>query len=194
MPDLWESGFGITVIAFCLLALLFWFPNDIGSGFIGYSPAGKPEPGDAFFPILLAAAMLVLGMVQLLKSLSPRGAGRERTAMGRIGPSNLRFLALFVALFSAAIAIMAWLGPLTVSVLARAGLLEQSYRQLSSTFPYKYIGYVGGGFALPFTLMVWIEGRPQWRQAWVIAALLLALILIFDVLLRNVQIPPNADL
>jgi len=52
--DPWNIGFGAVASIAALIALFIWIPYDIKGGFIEINQIGKPEPGDAFFPIILA--------------------------------------------------------------------------------------------------------------------------------------------
>ena len=88
---------------------------------------------------------------------------------------------------------MYWLGPLTVAALNTFGWLDASYRALSDTAPYKFIGYVVGGFVMTITLIAWTEGRIRWASVLSVLITLTVAILIFDLLLKNVLLPPNAD-
>jgi len=85
------------------------------------------------------------------------------------------------------------LGPLTVAVLNSVGLLDADYRQLTDTAPYKYIGYVVGGFLMTITLIAWTEGRIRRQSVIAVVLTLIVAIIIFDVVLKNVLLPPNAD-
>lgn len=182
--NLWDLGFGLTVLVFGIVALFVWFPNDIRGGFIERSPAGRPEPGDTFFPVLLVSAMMVLAAIQVVRAwLSPSPATEVLTG------ENLRFLIFFLIVFGVGIALMRWTGPVVVQVLDVG-----SYRNLSDTMPWKYIGYLTGGLWLGVGIIVWIEGRIRLMPLMVVCTMLVALILIFDVALGTVRLPPNADL
>ena len=194
-PNPWDIGFGAAVLVASAAALLLWFPNDIRGDFIEIGTGGRREPGDAFFPILLASTMLVLGGVHLLMALLGRASPPDEDAaeVGRLTKANLRFLLAFHAVVLAGLAIMYWLGPLVVSALSAAGQLDASYRHLVDTVPYKYLGYVAGGFLMTFVLAAWAEGGATRRAILAVAIVLAASVVIFDLLLTNVQLPPNAD-
>lgn len=195
-PDPWNMGFGVVTLAAALLALFVWFPLDIKGGFIQTNLTGNLEPGDAFFPILLAAALVALSLVQITAALfnrqSPSAAQAGDT--GRLSASNLKFLACFFAILAAGLAIMLWFGPLLTTGLGTIGVIDQSYRQLVDTVPYKYLGYLVGGFAMTTTLVFWTEGRLRPRAVYSVIAVLAACVLIFDILLDNILLPPNADI
>ncbi|RMD62601.1 MAG: hypothetical protein D6826_06995 [Alphaproteobacteria bacterium] len=192
-PDPWDIGFGAVLLAGSLLALFVWFPADIRGGFFHVNAIGRSEPGDAFFPVILASTLALLSAVQLaLAVLRPRPPAAD-AASGRLTARNLRFLVIFIAITATGLAVMYWLGPLVVWLMRAWGLSDAEYRHLSDTAPYKYIGYVVGGFLMTLGLIVWSEGRIR-RGAIVTVVVVLAMaITIFDLLLTNVLLPPNAE-
>lgn len=188
--DPWNIGFGAVVLAAALVSLFVWFPNDIKGGVIDINQIGKPEPGDAFFPVLLAVLLLALGAGQLLFSLF---GSRPPAPPGRLSSDNLKFLVGSYAIVATGLAIMYWLGPLVVETLRALNATEHTYRQLTDTAPYKYLGYVTGGFLMTVGLIVRVEGLVRPRAVLAVAVVLALLIVILDVLLYNIQLPPNAD-
>lgn len=188
----WDIGFGIAVILLSGIALLVWFPADIGSGFLEKSLSGLMQPGDAFFPDILAGTMLVLGFLQCLIALN-----RSRTArpgrLGRVSAANLAFAAASMAGLALVLAVMTFLGPAVVALMRDAGLIDKSYRALIDTAPYKYIGFAAGGFLLVFLTSSLLEARWSRRGFYTAILLVLILILVFDILLTNVFLPPNLD-
>ena len=174
-----------------LLTLVLWIPNDIVGDFIDTGPTGRPEPGDAFFPALLAGTLLILSTIQLLGAFLARGA--PAPAAGKLTRDNFKFLIGFYAIVLAGLAVMYGFGPLTVKVLRLAGAMDATYRQLVDTVPYKYLGYLAGGFCMTTGLIYRAEGRLRWRAVFAVVAVITLSVLIFDVLLTNVQLPPNAD-
>lgn len=191
--DPWDIGFGVVVFVGALLALFVWFPADIPTGFFFVNAIGREEPGDAFFPIILALLLLVLSVLHLVQSFYRSRQGNNAPATGELTSDNFKFLFIFIALMTVSLAIMYWLGPLTVAVLNSVGWLESSYRALTDTAPYKFIGYVVGGFVMTITLIAWTEGRIRWVAVVSVLITLTVAILIFDLLLKNVLLPPNAD-
>jgi len=192
-PDPWDIGFGAVTLVGAVLALGLWFPNDIAGAFIEYSPAGKAQPGDAFFPILLASALLVLSVVQLLGAFRSRTERLSLDSGAALTLANLEFLLKFFAIVLTGLAVMYWLGPLTTGALRALGVIDQTYRQLVDTVPYKYLGYVTGGFLMICGMITWAEGQVTRRAVLTVAIVLAASVVIFDLLLSNIQLPPNAD-
>ena len=193
-PDPWDIGFGVVVLLGSLLALFVWFPADIPTGFFFTNAIGREEPGDAFFPIMLAVLLAILAVIQLvLALLSPKPANEDGGPSPTLTISNFKFLFIFILISLIGYAIMYWLGPLTVSLLNSVGLLDANYRQLTDTAPYKYIGYVVGGFLMTITLIAWTEGRIRRQSVIAVVLTLIVAIIIFDVVLKNVLLPPNAD-
>lgn len=191
--NLWDIGFGAALLVFALWALFLWFPVDIPTGFFFINSIGREEPGDAFFPIILASLLAGLSAIQIILSWCNRRSNAEAGGAGRITWSNLKFLTLFLAVVGIGLGLMYWLGPLTVAVLNAAGLLDGTYRNFSDTAPYKYLGYVAGGAVMTLALIIWAERRIRPVAVMTVTAVLVVAILLFDVALRNVLLPPNAD-
>jgi hypothetical protein len=192
-PDPWDIGFGAALFVLALLALLVWFPNDIKGGFVETNFIGKIEPGDAFFPVLLAGAILVISGFHFLRALFSHVDKAPDARSGRLTRENFIFLAVFHVIVIAGLAIMYWLGPLTASLANLAGITDLTYRQLVDTAPYKYAGYIAGAFVMTASLITWTEGGLRRRSLFTVLTVIAGLILAFDVLLHNVQLPPNAD-
>ena len=159
MQRRWNIGIGLFGASFALLALFLWFPNDIKGDFIELTRAGKQEPGDAFFPVLIVVFIAFLSLVQIVTGFLLRRS-EDDIAEPPISPANVLFLAMLAAIIFASLGLMYWLGPLVVSI---SGVAEE-YRHVSDTAPYKYIGMVLGGFALTFTLISWAEGRIRFER------------------------------
>lgn len=192
-PDPWDIGFGAVLFVLALLALFAWFPLDIRGGFVETDHAGKLAPGDAFFPVILTCTILVLAGLSVIGNLLWRRQQDDDASSGGLTRANLVFLAAFHAIVVAGLAIMYWLGPLVVALLDALGTMDLTYRQLVDTAPYKYIGYAAGGFLMTAGLIAWSEGRLTRRAVFTVLTVIAACVVIFDVLLINVQLPPNAD-
>ena len=192
-PDPWDIGFGAALFGLALFALFVWFPNDITGGFVETNFIGKTEPGDAFFPVLLAGTILVLSGFHFLRALFSHKHRNTAAPSGRLTRANIVFLVLFHAIVIAGLAVMYWLGPLTASLANLAGITDLTYRQLVDTVPYKYVGYIAGAFLMTASLIRWTEGGLRRRSLFTVLAVIAGSILVFDVLLNNVQLPPNAD-
>lgn len=192
-PDPWDIGFGVVVLAGSLLAIFVWFPADIKGGFFNTTPIGRVEPGDAFFPVILSATLAFLSVLQITISLIKGSPSPSPGSLGKLTPHNIRFLIIFLSICAVGLAIMFLLGPAVVWIMRELNMTDAEYRYLTDTAPYKYIGFVVGGFLMTVTLIAWTEGRV--RPAGIIAVLsvLIVAIVVFDVLLTNVLLPPNAE-
>jgi len=188
--DPWNIGFGVVMSTLSLLTLLVWIPNDIKGGFIDINQMGKPEPGDAFFPVILASLLLLLSAGQLARALFSH---RPQPLSGTLTLANLKFLLTFYLIVFAGLTIMYWFGPLVVDTMRTMGFIDNTYRQLADTVPYKYLGYGVGGFLMTMGLIAWVEGTVRPRAILTVIIVLALLILVLDILLYNIQLPPNAD-
>lgn len=190
-----KCSFSIAVAAMGFVALFIWFPNDIPSGFWVEDAAGNKGPGDGFFPYLLVSTLLCLCGIQitgvLFKSFTndPQSVGERG-----LDSSNFRFLACLSAIVGVGLAAMFWTGEFFVYILNNLNFVHASYRELLDVAPYKYIGYLLGGSIISLSLIVWSERRFRWHSIISVAVVLLALIILFDVLLNNVFLPPNGDI
>ncbi|MEZ5843657.1 MAG: hypothetical protein R3D27_07965 [Hyphomicrobiaceae bacterium] len=114
-------------------------------------------------------------------------------AIGRLSADNFWFLFRFHIAILLGLAAMYGLGPAFVAVQNALTGGEVEYRQLADTVPYKYIGFVAGSLLMTLPTIAWAEGRWSARSAVTVLLVVLAIIVIFDVLLTNVQLPPNAN-
>ena len=187
MQRRWEIGIGLCGMVFAIAALMVWFPNDIKGDFMELTRSGKPEPGDAFFPTLLAGFIAFFSFIQI--AIGAFRSPANESDYKRITLDNLFFLFVLTMIILSGFGLMYWTGPLMVNLFDSA----ESYRLLIDTAPYKYIGFVTGGFFMIFSLITWTEGHIRFRTVLSGVILLFLLILIFDVALTNIQLPPNAD-
>ena len=85
------------------------------------------------------------------------------------------------------------LGPAVVTAINAVQGSSLSYRELVDTVPYKYVGYIVGGCRLTLPIIIWAEGRLRVRAVIVVLTVIAVSIVIFDLLLSNVQLPPNIE-
>ncbi|MEZ5649035.1 MAG: hypothetical protein R3E87_00635 [Burkholderiaceae bacterium] len=185
---------GGLAIAFSLVTLLAWIPNDIDSGVIEVFRR-RITIGDAMLPTALALGIGLCGLGLLVQSLrKPVRRRRDLVDAGHDGVgftvANLRFIAVFAALMVVSLTVMRWTGPLLVWLFDEAG---GSYRALRDTAPWKYAGFLAGGWLMTSFLLVWLAG--ELRVRWLVIALLcvLALMLAVDLPFDDLLLPPNGD-
>ncbi|WP_417692762.1 hypothetical protein [Roseibium sp.] len=189
----WNLWLGLGTLIFAAVSVMVWFPQDIGSGFLKKSLTGQTVPGDAFFPILLMALMVPLGVILVFTHFRARsGSGGEQ--VGDIGLQNLAFLLRAITLVGLGLLAMNWTGPALVWCTNAIGLTELSgYRAVSGTFPFDVSGFFVGGTFLTCGFIHTTRHTLRPRDVLIAAVSTAVLILLFDVLLTNVQLPPNAD-
>lgn len=183
----WDTGIGVFGVLLAMVLLFAWIPTDIRGEFIGLTSGGRPTPGDAFYPVLLAGFVALVSLVQLVLAL--RGRAGPATDEPRLTAANLAFLLGLAGIVLLAYLLCYHAGPALAEWLSPAA----GYRQLIDTAPYKYLGFLLGGFALTAGSIVYTERRLRWRTVLVALALLALLLVVFDVALTNIQLPPNAE-
>ena len=85
--------------------------------------------------------------------------------------------------------VMLYAGPLSVSLFAGS----EEYRLLRNTLPWKYIGYLLGGFLLMIGIIGVIERRVSPRTILPAVAVPLSIALFYDLPFDDVLFPPNGD-
>lgn len=167
------------VALFALVLLFGWIPNDIHTGIVE-RVRRRTVIGDALAPTV-AGVVLLLGAAVLF-------AERRREATGSISGESLRFLLSLLALGAVSFALMRWTGP---AVAALAGV---EYRPLRDSVPWKYLGFVAGGWVMVFGLVTMVERRPSLRGALTAALMVALLIAVYDLPFDDLLLPPNGDL
>lgn len=190
---IWNLGLGVTFAAAGTVALVWWIPADSESGIL-VQDRYSVEIGDAMAPTMAALGILVLSLALIVQSWFAKDdeADASERSIG-LSRENLSGLGAIVAIVVLALALMFWLGPLTVAALGALGMDLPAYRMLADTVPYKYIGFAGGGLVLVFALIAWIEGRASLRAAAIAAVMVVALIAIYDIPFDSLLLPPNGS-
>jgi hypothetical protein len=184
-----EIWIAIAFVILAGLAVFGWVPADSETPPI-YEFRRQVYIGDAMLPMVAAAGILICAIVHLALSF------RRQVSDTTEAPFDTLTGAFFAALFAilvAAFTLMFWAGPLALEVFGPGGDEAVTYRQMRASFPWKYIGYVFGGFVLVFGLISLIEGRMSWRRAVLSLVAIGVLILIFDVPFDTLLLPPNGD-
>lgn len=163
-----------------LATLGLWIPADVETGIIEVWRR-QVEIGDALAPTVAAAGLTLSGLALFLTSLRGKGGA----GMGR---GNVVWTLVLLLVFVVALALMRWTGPILADLLG-AG----EYRLLRASVPWKYLGYLAGGFTLVFGLMALVERRLSWRRAGLAALAVVLLAALYDLPFEDLQLPPNGD-
>lgn len=169
-----------------LLAALLWVPFDSETPPI-YEFRRQVYIGDAMLPMVAAAGVVICAAVHLVLSWR-----RSRTGDAD-GPFDLlagSFFLTFFLIFAASLLLMYWSGPAALALFGEDGV---GYRQMRATFPWKYLGFVLGGFVMVFGVISLIAGRLTLRDALIALLSVAGLILVFDVPFDTILLPPNGD-
>lgn len=175
-----DAVLGLLVLVFGLFVVFVWAPLDSGSG-IAEKVRGRWTIGDALGPSVAGVVLAVSGAGLLAGAL-------RRGAAPAMSLSNLRFLAAFLGCAALAFAVMRLAGPLATELLTVG-----DYRALRDEPPWKYIGFVGGGGLLIFSLISLVERRLSLARLALAFAVALALALVYDLPFEDLLLPPNGD-
>ena len=184
MSDLVFAG---VMAVLAVLTLTIWIPADVETGIIEKFRR-QTFLGDAFIPVLAAGGVLLSSVIMIVGYFFRPPA--DVAAAHRLDSEVVGFFAILAGIVAISLLMIFYAGPVTVSLFADEG---SSYRLLRDTPPYKYVGFVLGGFTMIFGAISLIEGKILARRAIVALAAVGVLLLVFDVPFDNLQLPPNGD-
>jgi hypothetical protein len=106
----------------------------------------------------------------------------------RLTLKHVQFICAFLFVVFVSFMIMRWSGPAIGAL-----ILEDGYRPMRDTAPWKYMGFVLGGVVLIAGLIALVEGRVS--LSGVVLGLLatVALIVVYDLPFDDLLLPPNGD-
>lgn len=205
----WTAGIGLFGIVFALFAVFYWIPTDVESGILEVDRRDV-FIGDSMAPFFLAVCTAILGLALVVSAYLESRTGFASSTKsattanehdrqdddlddlkGTLSRSNFSYLLGVITLVAISLALMVWVGPLTVKVMNMLGFDIGTYRQLTNTFPYKYLGFVTGGFVLVFFLITLIEGKSSLAAALTAIVTLAVLIAVYDGPFDQLLLPPN---
>ncbi|MEM6825256.1 MAG: hypothetical protein AAGB18_02235 [Pseudomonadota bacterium] len=175
-----DTSLAILAIVGALLALAVWIPADSASGLIE-TVRRQTRVGDALGPTVAAGFILLGGILVLLRPVP---------STARVVLGNLRYLAVLILGFAICIGLMRWTGPLAVLAMADE---TETYRNLRDTVPWKYLGFLAGGWLLVFSMISLGARRISGRAAFLALLACLALIAVYDLPFDDLLLPPNGD-
>jgi hypothetical protein len=187
----WTFGLAIFFIIASLISLLVWIPNDIETGVIERFRR-QITIGDAMAPTMVAWGVLFVSIALLidaiLSSRAPRAS--ENSVMDA---QSFVFLFKLTIVIIIALLLMYYGGPLLVDFLNLVNGESNNYRLLKGSPPYKYIGYILGGFVMVFGSIGVVENKFSTNGAWLPIIAVTVLTLLYDVPFDNLLLPPNGD-
>ena len=173
---------GLAVVLFALVLLVLWIPNDVDGDIIN-TVRRRSSIGDPMAPTVSGLLLLFCGAMLVLTGLF-RSAGKAGLDRG-----NLVFLVVACGFLAGVILIMLFAGPLLVAAL---GVAEE-YRLVRASLPWKYTGFLLGGFTLVFTAIVAVERRVRWRTVLLGLVIPLTIAVLYDLPFDDTLLPPNGD-
>lgn len=186
MSRKWDLFVGLAGVGLAIAALVIWFPRDIAGPFIEITLTGRRQPGDAFFPTILAVLLVLLGLCQAAANFGkPKALPND---LPRLGPEDVVFLCVMAGLLGICGFLTYWVGT------QLAELVDgRDYRRLRDVAPYKFFGFMIGGLGLILPMIAISERRLTWR-AFVFSLVFVGLLLfVFGMALPNTFMPPNAE-
>lgn len=181
----WEFMIGGFGLALAIVAVTVWFPYDIAGSFMQKTLTGRIQPGDAFYPTVLAAILGLLGAIQMLASLRRTG---DRSAVG-LSFENLRFLVVLCVLLGLSGLLCYGLAPWLAETLNGG----RAYRLLRDTAPWKFLGFVLAAPALIWPMVALSEHRVSLRGVLFVGGFVAILLVVFGIALPDTFLPPNAE-
>ena len=187
----WTCGLAIFFIIASLITLFVWIPNDIETGVVEKFRR-QITIGDAMAPTMVAWAILFVSMALLINAIL---SSRALRALENSAMDVQSFIFLFKLTFIIFIAflLMLYSGPLLVEFANLMNGENNSYRLLKGSLPYKYIGYILGGFIMIFGSIGLVENKFSANGAWLSVIAVAVLTFIYDVPFDNLLLPPNGD-
>lgn len=173
-----DRWLGLCAVVVALIVACVWVPMDISTGVVE-KVRRATVLGDSMGPVI-AACVIFLGGVMLLAS-----PAQDTPALSR---QNVVWIGLLLGALTVSLLLMRWLGPALAMLLA-----DQPYRNLRSTLPWTYLGYVAGGGFMVFALTSLAANRPAWRFALIGLVTALAFALLYDLPFDDLLLPPNGD-
>ena len=143
-------------------------------------------------PTMVAWAILFVSMALLIDAILSSRALRalENSAMD---VQSFIFLFKLTFIIFIALLLMLYSGPLLVEFANLMNGENNSYRLLKGSLPYKYIGYILGGFIMIFSSIGLVENKFSANGAWLSVIAVAVLTFIYDVPFDNLLLPPNGD-
>lgn len=184
-----EIWIALVCLALSLLAVFVWVPFDSETPPI-YTFRRQTFIGDAMLPMVAAGGIAIFAAIHLITSLRRSESARQDAPFDAL---TVVFFALFAAILGGALVLMFWAGPAALALFGPSGEEPVTYRQMRSTVPWKYIGFVLGGFVLVFGVTSLVEGKMSVQRALYSIIAVIALIVIFDVPFDALLLPPNGD-
>ena len=185
-----ELYFALVMLALGVAAAVFWVPLDSETPPI-YTFRRQTYIGDAMLPMVAAVGISIFAAIHLaLTSMRPNRDSEQRPFDGMTG----LFFLLFFGILAVSFLLMYWAGPIAVELFVSGnGEDAVTYREMRGTAPWKYLGFILGGFTMVFGITTLIEGKATVRRALSSILAVAVLMLLFDVPFDTILIPPNGD-
>lgn len=179
-----EVRVGVAFLVLALVVLGVWIPLDTETGWVEMLRR-RLVIGDALAPSLAAMLVGLGGLFVIANALF-----MPEKAPAQFGWTQLAYLLWCLGLSLVSFALMRWVGPVALALAGEAA----SYRDLRDSLPWKYLGFVAGGFVLILTSVVAVERRLSLAALALALFAPLAIAMVYDLPFEDLLLPPNGDL
>ena len=184
--EIWIS---LVFLGLALITVFVWVPFDSETPPI-YVFRRQSYIGDAMLPMVSAGGIAVCAVIHLF--LSSRSS-KKAAGDAPFDRTSLHFFAPFTAIVAVSLGLMFWGGTVALGLVDLFVDEVGTYRQMRSTAPWKYIGYMLGGFTLVYGTISLIEGQLTFKRAVQVSLVVTGFMLVFDVPFDSILLPPNGD-
>ena len=188
----WTLGLAVFLIIASIITLFIWIPNDIETGVIEIF-RHRVTIGDAMAPTMVATGILIVSVFLGISAIISGARSSNAIQENVLDRQSFIFLFKMIMVITLGLTLMFYIGPLFVEISNVLTGEASSYRYLKASFPYKYIGYLVGGFILVFGIIRIIENKFSASAAWITILTVLLLMILYDVPFDNLLLPPNGD-
>jgi hypothetical protein len=188
----WSLALGLFFLALALLTLMLWIPADIEPGILE-TERRRTNIGDAMAPTMIAIGVSIVSLWLVAEAWWKLRVERQPGGPDILDRESIRFMGLALGVCITGFLLMLWTGPLFVGLVNMTGAEIGSYRELRDTVPYKYLGFLSGGFVMIFGFISMVEHRLSWKLAGVSLAAAIVIASLFDLPFEDLLLPPNGD-
>lgn len=184
------SRLGLFALAFALVGIAVWVPNDTGSGYVE-KVRRSMTLGDSLAPTVAFSIIGLGGLMLIVERISLKRAGQSNNHdISALTNNHAGFVLKLLLLFVIYSLTLRYSGPLLTMLWPN---LDTPYRLLRDTAPWKYTGFILSGIFLITSLATWSSRGFRWRFVFISLAVCMLIIALYDWPFNDLLLPPNGD-